>query len=102
MGEVALRYFKLLAEAKLIEWTVNAWTKTMVNLVIRHSSLSKGPESMNEVDLHTHTTASDGTHTPQQLVSRAAKLAVKVLAITDHDSTAGVAEAQAAGAKVGR
>jgi predicted metal-dependent phosphoesterase TrpH len=48
---------------------------------------------MNEVDLHTHTTASDGTHTPQQLVSRAAKLAVKVIAITDHDSTAGVAAA---------
>jgi predicted metal-dependent phosphoesterase TrpH len=56
---------------------------------------------MNEIDLHTHTTASDGTHTPQQLVSRAAKLAVKVIAITDHDSTAGVAEAQAAGARLG-
>jgi hypothetical protein len=56
--------------------------------------------SMNEVDLHTHTTASDGTHTPQQLVSRAARLAVKVIAITDHDSTAGVAEAQATGAKL--
>jgi 3',5'-nucleoside bisphosphate phosphatase len=56
---------------------------------------------VNEIDLHTHTTASDGTHTPQQLVSRAAKLAVKVIAITDHDSTAGVAEAQAAGAQLG-
>lgn len=56
---------------------------------------------MNEVDLHTHTTASDGTHTPHQLVARAAKLAVKVLGITDHDSTAGVAEAQAAGQKFG-
>ena len=56
---------------------------------------------MNEVDLHTHTTASDGTHTPQQLISRAAKLAVKVIALTDHDSTAGVAEAQAAGKKLG-
>lgn len=52
---------------------------------------------MNEVDLHTHTIASDGTHTPQQLISRAARLAVKVIAITDHDTTAGVAEAQAAG-----
>jgi 3',5'-nucleoside bisphosphate phosphatase len=56
---------------------------------------------MNEVDLHTHTTASDGTHTPQQLVSRAAKLAVKVIAVTDHDSTGGVAEAQATGERLG-
>jgi hypothetical protein len=56
---------------------------------------------MNEVDLHTHTTASDGTHTPQQLVARAAKLAVKSIGVTDHDSTAGVAEAQAAGARLG-
>ncbi len=56
---------------------------------------------MNEVDLHTHTTASDGTHTPQQLVSRAARLAVKIIAITDHDSTAGVPEAQVAGERLG-
>ena len=56
---------------------------------------------MNEVDLHTHTTASDGTHTPPQLVSRAARLAVKVIAITDHDSTAGVPAAQAAGERLG-
>jgi hypothetical protein len=56
---------------------------------------------MNEVDLHTHTTASDGTHTPQQLVLRAARLAVKVIAITDHDSTAGMAEARAAGQRAG-
>lgn len=52
---------------------------------------------MNEVDLHCHTTASDGALTPTQLVARAARLAVKVIAITDHDSTEGVAEAQAAG-----
>jgi predicted metal-dependent phosphoesterase TrpH len=56
---------------------------------------------MNEVDLHTHTTASDGTHTPQQLVARANRLAVKVIAITDHDTTAGVTEAQSAGARLG-
>jgi 3',5'-nucleoside bisphosphate phosphatase len=52
---------------------------------------------MNEVDLHTHTTASDGALTPAQLVVRAAKLALKVIAVTDHDSTEGVREAQAAG-----
>ncbi|PKO21537.1 MAG: hypothetical protein CVU38_14190 [Chloroflexi bacterium HGW-Chloroflexi-1] len=56
---------------------------------------------MNEVDLHTHTTASDGSLTPTELVARAAKLALKVLAITDHDSTEGVAEALAAGQTYG-
>ncbi len=52
---------------------------------------------MNQVDLHTHTTASDGSLSPTQLVARAARLALKVIAITDHDTTAGVAEAMAAG-----
>ena len=45
------------------------------------------------VDLHTHTTASDGTLTPSQLVSEAAQRGLRVLAVTDHDSTDGVAEA---------
>lgn len=52
---------------------------------------------MNEVDLHTHTTASDGVLTPTQLVARASRLGLKTLAITDHDSTEGVAEGQRAG-----
>jgi len=52
---------------------------------------------MNQVDLHCHTTASDGALTPSQLVARAAKLDVRVLAITDHDSTGGVAEGLDAG-----
>ena len=56
---------------------------------------------MNEVDLHMHTTASDGALTPSQLVQRAGKLALKVIAITDHDSTEGVVEGQAAGAMCG-
>lgn len=56
---------------------------------------------MNEVDLHTHTTASDGALTPTELVARAAKLTLKVLAITDHDSTEGVAEALVAGQSYG-
>ncbi len=56
---------------------------------------------MNQVDLHIHTTASDGSLTPAQLVHRAARLALKVLAVTDHDTTAGVAEATAAGRALG-
>ena len=45
------------------------------------------------VDLHSHTTASDGTLDPRELVRLAARHGVRVLAVTDHDSTAGVAEA---------
>jgi predicted metal-dependent phosphoesterase TrpH len=46
-------------------------------------------------DLHSHTTASDGSLTPSALVVRAASMRVGVLAITDHDTTAGLAEAAA-------
>jgi predicted metal-dependent phosphoesterase TrpH len=45
------------------------------------------------VDLHTHTTASDGTYAPRDLVIEAANRGVRVLAITDHDSTEGLPEA---------
>src|SRR2546422_4966806 len=48
------------------------------------------------VDLHTHTTASDGTYSPTELVAEAARRGVRVLAITDHDSTEGLTEAMAA------
>jgi predicted metal-dependent phosphoesterase TrpH len=45
------------------------------------------------VDLHSHTTASDGTLSPRELVRAAVKRGVRVLAITDHDSTDGLGEA---------
>jgi predicted metal-dependent phosphoesterase TrpH len=45
-------------------------------------------------DLHAHSTASDGTLTPSQLVQRASDFGVDVLALTDHDSTAGLCEAR--------
>ncbi|HET9924365.1 MAG TPA: PHP domain-containing protein [Methylomirabilota bacterium] len=45
------------------------------------------------VDLHTHTIASDGTLRPCELVAEAARRGVRVLAVTDHDSTNGLAEA---------
>jgi 3',5'-nucleoside bisphosphate phosphatase len=48
------------------------------------------------IDLHTHSTASDGTDRPAELVAVAAAADVDVLAITDHDTTAGWAEAAAA------
>lgn len=50
------------------------------------------------IDLHTHTTCSDGTDTPFQLVKKALSSGVTTLAITDHDSTAGWGEAISAAA----
>lgn len=44
-------------------------------------------------DLHSHTTASDGYLTPEALVARAVEMRVGVLAITDHDTTEGLARA---------
>jgi predicted metal-dependent phosphoesterase TrpH len=48
------------------------------------------------IDLHTHSTASDGTDSPAELVTAARAAGVDVLAITDHDTTAGWDEAAAA------
>jgi len=48
------------------------------------------------IDLHTHSTASDGTDTPEQLVAAAHRAGVDVLAITDHDTTGGWDAAAAA------
>ena len=53
------------------------------------------------VDLQTHSTYSDGTDTPEKLIAKAAAAGICVLAVTDHDSVMGVAEAQAAGVKAG-
>ncbi len=49
------------------------------------------------IDLHVHTTASDGQYTPAQIIQKAADKNIKVIAITDHDTTAGLAEAKQAG-----
>src|SRR2546430_6757559 len=48
------------------------------------------------IDLHAHSTASDGTCTPAELVTAAADAGLDVVAITDHDTTAGWAAAEAA------
>lgn len=49
---------------------------------------------MKYVDLHVHSSASDGTLTPSEVVERAASLSLAAIALTDHDTTAGVAEAK--------
>ena len=55
------------------------------------------PPSPSTVDLHTHTLRSDGILTPTELVEAAATAGVRLLAITDHDTLAGVRELRRAG-----
>ena len=52
-------------------------------------------------DLHTHSTASDGTFTPTELLEAAHAKKITLLALTDHDTTAGLAEAQRAATALG-
>jgi predicted metal-dependent phosphoesterase TrpH len=51
---------------------------------------------VTRIDLHCHSTASDGTLTPAQLVTAGGQAGLDVMAITDHDTTGGWAEAAAA------
>lgn len=53
------------------------------------------------IDLHTHSNCSDGSLTPGELVARAAAAGVEVLALTDHDTVAGLEDAQRAAAACG-
>ncbi|MFT4039676.1 MAG: PHP domain-containing protein [Thermomicrobiales bacterium] len=55
----------------------------------------------NPVDLHTHSTASDGLLSPAALVAEAAARGVRFLGLTDHDTVDGIPEAQQAGAALG-
>jgi len=53
------------------------------------------------IDLHTHSIRSDGAYTPAELVRRAAERGVRVQALSDHDTLAGIAEARAEGDRLG-
>ncbi|MGE5229434.1 MAG: PHP domain-containing protein [Deltaproteobacteria bacterium] len=53
------------------------------------------------IDLHTHTTFSDGSQTPTELVEEAARKGLSAIAVTDHDTVDGLPEAMAAGARLG-
>jgi 3',5'-nucleoside bisphosphate phosphatase len=56
---------------------------------------------MSRIDLHLHTTHSDGSLRPAEVLRLAAKASVAALAITDHDITSGIPEATAAGLELG-
>lgn len=51
---------------------------------------------MRKIDLHVHSTASDGTLTPTELVAAVQKAGLAAFALTDHDTVDGIAEARAA------
>ena len=53
------------------------------------------------VDLHMHSTASDGSRAPADVVRAASRAKLGVIALTDHDTVAGLPEAQRAGAELG-
>jgi len=53
------------------------------------------------IDLHTHSRVSDGTDTPTMLVMKAFQAGLDVIALTDHDTFDGVAEAMEAGKRIG-
>src|ERR1700682_2617413 len=52
----------------------------------------------NQIDLHTHSTASDGIYSPTELLRRAKEVGLRVLALTDHDTSGGLEEAAKAAA----
>ncbi len=52
-------------------------------------------------DLHVHTTASDGTHTPEQVVQEAVRVGLAAVAMADHDTVGGVEPGLAAGRQMG-
>ncbi len=54
----------------------------------------------NYIDLHTHSTASDGIYSPTELLQRAKGAGLRVLALTDHDNTGGLQEAAQAAAQL--
>ena len=53
------------------------------------------------IDLHVHTTASDGQYTPTDIIGMAAEKNIKIIAMTDHDTVAGLEEGKKAAEKAG-
>ncbi|HEV8446344.1 MAG TPA: PHP domain-containing protein [Gemmatimonadaceae bacterium] len=60
-----------------------------------------GSDAATFVDLHVHSTASDGTRAPEDVVREAKRVGLSAIALTDHDTLDGIAPAAAAGAALG-
>ena len=71
-------------------------------LLTQYSGLSfVGGTFMNLIDLHVHSSKSDGTLTPTELTAHAAAAGLRAYALTDHDNTDGLEEALTASARYG-
>src|SRR5213593_1211468 len=70
-------------------------------LVLRHPQDERCGIGIYMIDLHMHTTASDGTLTPEDLVARVREAGITTFSITDHDTMASVPAAAAAAASLG-
>jgi predicted metal-dependent phosphoesterase TrpH len=66
------------------------------------ASPASGPtDSARFIDFHAHTTASDGTASPEGLVAAAKSAGLSAVAVTDHDTLGGIAAARVAGERLG-
>ena len=63
--------------------------------------MDQAPLSGGTIDLHVHSTASDGGLAPEAVVKRAMAAGLRAIALTDHDTLAGIPEALAAGERFG-
>ena len=70
-------------------------------MAINKTSARGEQQVLYRADLHTHSTASDGQYTPSELVRMAKERGLEFLALTDHDTTDGLAEAVQAGNALG-
>jgi 3',5'-nucleoside bisphosphate phosphatase len=62
---------------------------------------SESARASDTIDLHVHSTASDGSFSPEVVVKRAVAAGLRAIALTDHDTLAGLPEALAAGERLG-
>ena len=63
--------------------------------------MHNSPQNSSIIDLHCHSTASDGTCTPKEVAELAQKIGLSAIALTDHDTIDGLAEFQTAGNALG-
>jgi 3',5'-nucleoside bisphosphate phosphatase len=70
--------------------------------ITKHSeTFSSNNIKKNKVDLHIHTTASDGYYSPQEVIKKATAAELNIISITDHDTVDAIDEAKYYADKVG-
>ncbi len=86
--------------AKATVWVVAA-LRTSLSLAHHTGLRYEGQYARTVIDLHTHSSYSDGSDTPTQLAERAAKMGLSAIALTDHDTTSSYEEMSTACAHYG-